>query len=140
MTPLRPERSAGRPSRDVADRPDVSLDGGVVMASGDPVGTVTLGPVVDGDALLWYEIDGPHRGRGYATRAVALALGDAARGGVRRVVAEVAIGNPASRKVLLRNGFRVVETDGPIHVGADEEPALRYVRELDPADPGAAGE
>lgn len=140
MIPLRPDRPAERPSRDVADRPDVSLDGGIVLASGDPVGTVTLGPVVDGDALLWYEIDEPHRGRGYATRAVALVLGEAAHGGVRRVVAEVAIGNPASREVLQRNGFHVVETDGSILVGVDEEPALRYVRELDPTRPPVAGE
>lgn len=86
------------------------------------------------------EIDEPHRGRGYATRAVALVLGEAAHGGVRRVVAEVAIGNPASREVLQRNGFHVVETDGSILVGVDEEPALRYVRELDPTRPPVAGE
>lgn len=115
----------------VAERSACSLDDGVVVDRlGAPVGRATLGPVVGGDALLWYEIDEPHRGRGYATRAVAQSLRQAREGGVRRVVAEAAVASTASRKVLERNGFEVVETDGPLFVGEDEELAVRYVRDL----------
>lgn len=94
------------------------------------VGRINLGPVVDGDALLGYRIGEVHQGRGHATRAVAIVLAAAPGIGVRRVVAEVAESNPASRKVLEANGFHEMATDGPIAVGLDEKPARRFVCEL----------
>lgn len=98
--------------------------------SGELVGRVNIGPIIDGQALLGYRIAETAQGRGWATRAVALALRRAREGDVRHVVAEAAVTNTASRKVLERNGFRQVATAEPIHVGATAEPAMRYVLDL----------
>lgn len=69
-----------------------------VKALPDKAGVVEIG----------YGLAGPSRGRGLGTRAVRALLDElATRPGVRTVVAEVAVTNVASRRLLERLGFTV---------------------------------
>ncbi len=74
------------------------------------VGNVVLRNVARGawqNATLGYWVDDAHRGQGYATEAVRLAL-TLAFGpiGLHRVQAGTLLGNEASIQVLKKNGFR----------------------------------
>lgn len=72
-----------------------------VKALPDPSGVVEIG----------YGLAGPSRGRRLGTRAVEALLGELAdRAEVRAVVAEVAVDNVASRRLLERLGFRPTMT------------------------------
>jgi RimJ/RimL family protein N-acetyltransferase len=65
----------------------------------------------DGRVEIGYGLAAPSRGRGLGTevvRALAEWVGD--QPGVRAVTASVEVGNVASRRVLERLGFRLVET------------------------------
>lgn len=81
-------------------------------------------PGPDGLVEIGYGLAGPSRGRGLGGRAVA-ALVDllAAEPAVRRIDAHVAVDNTASRRVLERLGFTLVE------VGPEE---LRYSKAVQP--------
>jgi RimJ/RimL family protein N-acetyltransferase len=69
-------------------------------------------PGPDGVVEIGYGLAGPSRGHGLGGRAVtALVEQVAARPQVRRVDARVATGNVASRRVLERLGFTLVEVD-----------------------------
>lgn len=121
---------ADAPHLELLDQQDEGSSRAFVIHDADgPVGQVTVGPVVDGDALVSYRVEEPVRGRRLATRAVGIVANHLRAEGVRRLVAEAAVDNVASRRVLERTGFSVVETDGPIYVG-DDEPAVRHVRVL----------
>ena len=77
-------------------------------------------PDEKGTAEIGYGIAASRRGRGFATMAVELVIKEVERGGVvKRLVAETAVGNVASEKVLESNGFkrigeRVDEEDGEV--------------------------
>ena len=73
-------------------------------------------PGPDGLVEIGYGLAGPSRGRGLGTRAVA-ALVEELRGrtGVRRIDASVVADNIASRRVLERAGFSLVEV-GPVEM------------------------
>lgn len=63
-------------------------------------------PNAAGEAEVGYAVAPAHRRKGYATRAVALALaaaGDDPR--LTAITAETALGNLASQRVLIANGF-----------------------------------
>ena len=61
-----------------------------------------------------YGLAAPFRGRGLGTELVGLLAGwAAAQPGVRRVTAEVLVGNVASRRALEANGFALVGTRLP---------------------------
>ena len=62
-------------------------------------------PGASGEAEIGYGVAESRRGRGYATRAVALMLERGRQEGASSLVAETAISNPASQRVLERNGF-----------------------------------
>jgi RimJ/RimL family protein N-acetyltransferase len=67
-------------------------------------------PTDEGMVEIGYGLAGPSRGRGLGTRAVAALVAELrARPGVRRVDAFVATDNIASRRVLERAGFALVE-------------------------------
>ena len=72
------------------------------------------------------------RGRGYATKALTIVLGEAARVGLRRVQITTDPDNFASQRVIERNGGRFVDTFVNEHFGP--EPHLRYVVELNPVE------
>lgn len=137
---------AGRPSglRAGAGWPHAdTLDGlGMDVRAGDPDNTgwyVVLrstgevigdcgwkgGPDAAGEAEIGYGLAAPYRRRGYGVEAVAGLVDWCERQpGVRRLVAEVLSDNTASRRLLERTGFTVVE------VRADGY--LRYARPGDP--------
>ena len=71
-------------------------------------------PDADGAVELAYGLAPSARGRGLGTEAVAvLAAWSEQQPGVRRLVAEVLVGNDASRRLLGRLGFVEESTDPP---------------------------
>jgi [ribosomal protein S5]-alanine N-acetyltransferase len=67
------------------------------------------GPDPEGTAEIGYGLSADYRGRGLGTELVAeLADWASAQPGVRRVRAEVLVGNEPSLRALLRNGFERV--------------------------------
>lgn len=77
-----------------------------------------------------YEIDEPHRRRGYAARALRLILGLARHYGVTPLWVLIAPGNTASRRTAERAGLRLADivTAAPEAVGLGHGPRLcRYV-------------
>ena len=80
-----------------------------VIVDGDEiVGRVNLSDIVRGaflNANLGYWIDARCTGRGLATTAVGIAVHSARELGLHRVQAGTLVHNPASQKVLERNGF-----------------------------------
>lgn len=70
-------------------------------------------PGPDGVVEIGYGLAGPSRGRGLGTRAVRALVDElTARPGVRVIVAEVAVDNLPSRRLLERLGFTVTGSDG----------------------------
>jgi RimJ/RimL family protein N-acetyltransferase len=67
-------------------------------------------PTTNGSVEIGYGLAAPSRGRGLGTAAVAALVSElAARADVRRVEAEVHVGNVASQRLLERLGFTVTE-------------------------------
>ncbi len=80
----------------------------VLVDTGQVVGEAGWkgGPDADGTAEIGYGLAAPYRGRGLGTELVALVAAWAqAQPGVRRLSAEVLVGNEPSARALLRNGF-----------------------------------
>lgn len=106
---------AGWPHPDSADalRPllasaDGDLPVWLLVDGAQAVGEAGVtGPVSpDGDLEICYGLAAPFRGQGLGTEAVAVLCAWAERQpGVRRVVAEVLVGNEASQRLLGRLGF-----------------------------------
>jgi [ribosomal protein S5]-alanine N-acetyltransferase len=73
---------------------------------------------------LGYGLAAPYRGQGFGTEAVrALADWVAAQPGVRTVTASVEVGNLASRRLLERLDFELVDTsDGHWHLARAATP------------------
>jgi [ribosomal protein S5]-alanine N-acetyltransferase len=81
----------------------------LVAEDGEVVGRVNLFEVADGSAELGYRIAEKAAGQGLATSAVReMRELAAAQYGLSTLRARVTMGNPASRKVLERNGFIAV--------------------------------
>lgn len=76
----------------------------VIVVGGELVGAVNISPM-DGADSIGYWIARGHWGRGIATRAVSLMLGEFAR---RPLYASASGQNHASIRVLKKNGFEVV--------------------------------
>jgi len=69
-------------------------------------------PSVDGEVDIGYSIAASRRRRGHATGAVSAVLANAqADPRVSHIIAETAIDNHASQRVLIRNGFQYIGTD-----------------------------
>lgn len=84
----------------------VILEGAAIAGT---IGFEKIGTDAAGSADIGYWVDAAHRQRGIATRAVATAVEYGFRTlGLSRVRANVEPGNIASRRVLERNGFRLV--------------------------------
>lgn len=99
----------------------------VLMAdAGEVVGRVNLTKVADGAAELGYRIARKAAGCGLATAAVREIRGlAAARYGLTKLRARVTRDNPASRRVLERNGFVVVG-----ELTLNDKPAESFACEL----------
>lgn len=98
----------------------------LVTDAGGIVGRVNLVEVADGSAELGYRIARASAGQGLATAAVAEIRKLAATGyGLSTLRAKVTLDNPASHKVLERNGF--VATGELVLNG---KPAVTYLCEL----------
>jgi ribosomal-protein-alanine N-acetyltransferase len=97
----------------------------LVAEGGEVVGRVNLIDVVDGSAELGYRIAQKATGQGLASAAVRevreLA---AAQYGLTRLRAKVTMDNPASHKVLERNGFLAVG-----ELTLNDKPAMSYICE-----------
>lgn len=82
---------------------------GIVGETGELVGRINLSGVVRGAFLsgnLGYWVAGSSNGKGYATRAVAAAVGIAfAEFGLHRVQAATLVHNERSQRVLAKTGF-----------------------------------
>lgn len=95
-----------------------------IVAGDEVVGVVSFKSVVgDGAVEIGYGVAEARRGHGHATAAVALVVGEARSRGLA-LVAETALSNTASQRVLQRNGF---ERDGE-RVDPDEGALLRWRR------------
>lgn len=98
----------------------------LVTESGAVVGRVNLTAVDEGAAELGYRIAQKAAGQGLATAAVRKVRELAATAyGLTRLRARVTLDNPASRKVLERNGFVAVG-----ELTLNDKPALSYTCEL----------
>lgn len=100
-------------------------------ASGELVGRVNLVDVRDGVASLGYRIGAKHGGKGYATKAVRLALAEAVSRGISCVKAMTTVSNLGSQAVLRRNGF--VEVEGrpeSLDVNGTTHKAIHFERRL----------
>jgi ribosomal-protein-alanine N-acetyltransferase len=89
-------------------------------------------PDAEGGIELHYGLAAPSRGRGLGTEAVAvLAAWSEQQPGVRRLEAEVHVGNEPSLRLLRRLGFGAERADPPYvrftrEVGATSGPARRF--------------
>jgi ribosomal-protein-alanine N-acetyltransferase len=98
----------------------------LVAEGGDVVGRVNLFGVADGSADLGYRIAEKAAGKGLATAAVRMICELAAEQyGLATLRAKVTADNPASRKVLERNGF---VADGELML--NEKSATSFTCEL----------
>lgn len=98
----------------------------LVVDGGEVVGRVNLFRVADGAAELGYRIARKAAGRGLATAAVRDVRERAAEQyGLHRLNARVTLDNPASRRVLERNGF--VATG---ELTLNGKPAMSFLCEL----------
>ncbi|MFI8892229.1 GNAT family N-acetyltransferase [Streptomyces paradoxus] len=96
----------------------------VLGEDGELIGRINLLDLVDGSAELGYRVGEQAAGRGVATAAVAQVCRLAAADyGLTSLTARTTLDNPASMKVLARNGFTWVENTT---VGGS--PGVRYER------------
>ncbi|MFE1944989.1 GNAT family N-acetyltransferase [Streptomyces massasporeus] len=105
----------------------------ILGEDGELIGRVNLMDLADGSAELGYRVGEQAAGRGVATAAVAQVCRLAATDyGLASLTARTTLDNPASMRVLTRNGFTWVENTT---VGG--QPGVRYVRRSLDASPGS---
>ncbi len=91
-----------------------------IVASGEIVGLCSyVREAVDRDVEIGYAIAASRRGRGHASAAVAALLPIARADGFTALIAQTSVANPASARVLEKNGFvvtgrRVDREDGEL--------------------------
>lgn len=127
--------ATGWPHADTADAlrpltqgPDPAYGTFLVVVADEVVGECGWlgGPDEQGDAEIGYGLAGAARGRGLGTEAVRLLVSWVEQQpGVRRITADALVGNAASRRLLVRLGFRV---------DRDVPPYVRYVRDAPHVD------
>ena len=147
LDPYEPTRPAGfltpEAQRLYVDRSLASANAApfVIVADGEPVGTVNISNVVRGafsSANVGYWVAERWNGRGVATRAVGLLVGRAFGAlGLHRLEAGTLVDNVASQRVLIRNGFRPIGVSRRyLHIGGAWRDHLLFARTVD--DPPAA--
>ena len=113
----------------------------VIVADGEPVGTVNISNVVRGafsSGNVGYWVAQRWNGRGVATRAVGLVVARAFGAlGLHRLEAGTLLHNVASQRVLTRNGFRPVGVSPRyLHIGGAWRDHLLFARTVDDPPPG----
>ena len=101
----------------------------LIVADGEVVGLCShkTAPSADGAVEIGYAVAAERRRRGHATRAIALLILAARRDPrIRRLVAETAVGNLPSQRVLEANGFAKTGTS----VDADEGEVIVWTLEI----------
>jgi len=96
---------------------------------GEFIGTIGLEGSSE-EGCLGYWIGEPYRAKGYATEAIHRLVVHASHLGIRRLFAETFPANPASSRVLIKNGFRLMgrgRRDFPMRGGVRD--VLKYVLE-----------
>ncbi len=94
----------------------------LVIVAGELVGLIGLKTEESpGEVEIGYGVAASREGRGFASAAVAALLPVLHARGVRLATAETSVENPASQRVLERNGFsrvgeRIDEEDGPLYL------------------------
>jgi RimJ/RimL family protein N-acetyltransferase len=92
----------------------------LVVARGELVGIIGLKTDSSQEVEIGYGIASSREGRGFASAALAALLPVLQARAVRLVTAETSVDNPASQRVLERNGFvrwaeRTDDEDGPLY-------------------------
>ncbi len=107
-----------------------------ITVRGDLVGMVGWSRS-DDLAEIGYWVGRIHWGRGYATTAVELLIRQARRRGIVNFIAEVFPDNPASMRVLEKNGFaRVGEVDRDLPLRGGLRRLIRFWRDFHSVDFG----
>lgn len=98
--------------------------------SGEFMGAIGFGDSPgNGDLGFW--IGMPFRGKGYAAEAVRRIVTHASHLGIRRLFAETFLANPASSRVLTKNGFRLTgRCTRNIPARGGSHTILKYVVEI----------
>ena len=116
----------------------------VLDDAGAIIGRVNLRDVEreGGTARLGYRVAADCTGRGVTSAAVQQVLHIACSElGLKRIIAHVSVENPASGRVLQKNGFTWTGVrDAPALVQGKEQQCHEYVRELDPAGQSSTGQ
>ncbi|HON39230.1 MAG TPA: GNAT family N-acetyltransferase [Deltaproteobacteria bacterium] len=98
--------------------------------SGEFMGAIGFGDS-PGNGDLGYWIGKPFRGKGYATEAIRRIVTHASHLGIRRLFAETFLTNPASSRVLIKNGFRLAgKGTRNIPARGGSRAVLKYVVEI----------
>jgi len=83
-------------------------------------------PPAEGEVEIGYGVAESRRGRGHATRAIEGMCEKALAAGVRMLFAETAVANPASGRVLEKNGFALTGT----RIDAEDGEVLEWRKAL----------
>lgn len=103
----------------------------LVGEDGSVLGRFNLDHFTDGTGVLGYRVAQHAAGRGVATETVQeLCRRAAARHGLHILRAATSCANAASRKVLVKSGFRAIGPADPTELGG--KPGTWYQRELAP--------
>ena len=98
--------------------------------SGEFMGAIGFGDS-PGNGELGYWIGKPFREKGYATEAIRRIVTHASHLGIRRLFAETFLTNPASSRVLIKNGFRLAgKGTRNIPARGGSRAVLKYVVEI----------
>lgn len=103
------------------------------------IGRVNIGDIHTGTGDLGYRIGEDACGRGHARAAVRLALRAAAEQGVSLITAMTTVGNVASQRILLANGFEQLPSGTPARVEIAGRPheTVHFARSLATTAPDA---
>jgi len=112
----------------------------IVADGAAAVGVLSVSNIVRGplqSAVLGYFVAREHNGRGFATRAVALAVEWAfEEAGLHRLEAGTLVDNHASQRVLERNGFeRIGLAKRYLHIAGDWRDHILFQRTADDPPP-----
>ena len=97
---------------------DTTVDSFGIFAGGERVGMCQLRHVPSKsekmpagfENQIYYEVDELHQNKGYATGALSHLLDEARKIGLKNVIVAAAESNPASQRVIEKNGGKLVDT------------------------------
>jgi len=102
--------------------------------TGDIVGVITAGESFAGEVELGIWVGPPHRGKGYASAAVAALVRLVGPSNYDAIAASTAVTNAPMQAALLRAGFEEEKRYDHEFPNGETTPAIRYVRSLSCVD------